>query len=42
MDKHREVRLLEQDMKVYQKTPEKRLQNIVKIDEKQFGFQEAR
>ena len=39
VDKHRGVRLLEQDMKVYEKTLEKRLRDIVKIDEKQFGFQ---
>ena len=38
VDKHRGVRLLEQDMKVYEKTLEKRLRDIVKIDEKQFGF----
>ena len=42
VDKHREVRLLEQDMKVYQKTLEKRLKDIVKIDEKQFGFQSGK
>ena len=39
VDKHRGVRLLEQDMKVYGKTLEKRFSDIVKIDEKQFGFQ---
>ena len=39
VDKHRGVRLLEQDMKVYEKTLEKRLRDIVKIDEKQLGFQ---
>ena len=40
VDKHRGVRLLEQDMKVYEKTLEKRHRDkiIVKIDEKQFGF----
>ena len=35
VDKHRGVRLLEQDMKVYEKTLEKKLRDI---DEKQFGF----
>ena len=41
MDKPREARHLEQDMKVYGKTLEKRLRDIVivKIDKKQFGFQ---
>ena len=40
LDKHRGVRLLKQDMKVcHGKTLEKRLRDIVKIDEKQFGFQ---
>ena len=41
--KHRGVRLLEQAMKVYEKTLEKRLRDIiVKIDEKQFGFQKGK
>ena len=31
--------LLEQDRKFYEKTIENRLSNIVKIDDKQFGFQ---
>ena len=39
MDKHRGVIPLEQDMKVYEKTLEKRLRDILKIDEKQFSFQ---
>ena len=39
VDKHRGVILLEQDMKVYEKTLEKRLRDFVKIDEKLFGFQ---
>ena len=39
VDKHRGKRLLEQHIKVYEKTLEKRLRDIVKIDEKQFGFQ---
>ena len=39
VDKHRGGRLLEQDMKVYEKTLEKRLRDIVKINEKQLGFQ---
>ena len=34
MDKHRGVRLPEQDMKAYVKTLEKRLRDVVKIDEK--------
>ena len=38
VDRRRGVRLLEQDMKVYEKTLEKRLRDIVKVDEKQFGF----
>ena len=42
VDKHRGVRLLEQDMKVYEKTLEKRLRDIVKIDEKLFGFQSGK
>ena len=33
VDKNRGVKLLEQDMKVYEKTLEKRLRDIVKIDE---------
>ena len=33
VDKDREVRLLEKDMKVYEKTIEKRLRDIAKIDE---------
>ena len=39
VDKHREVRPLEQDLEVYEKTLKKRLKDIVKIDEKQFQFQ---
>ena len=42
VSKHSGVRLLEQDVKVNEKTLEKRLRDkfiIVKIDEKQFGFQ---
>ena len=39
VDKHKGMRLLEQDMKVHKKTLEKRLRDIVKVDEKQFGFQ---
>ena len=42
VDKHRGVRLIEQNMKVYEKTLEKRLRDIVKIDEKQFGFQSGK
>ena len=42
VDKHRGVRLLEQDMKVYEKILKKRLKNIVKIDKKQFGFQSGK
>ena len=42
VDKHRRVRLLEQDMKVYEKTLEKRFIDVVKIDEKQFGFQSGK
>ena len=38
LDKHRGVRLLQQDMKVYERTLETRLRDIVKIDEKQSGF----
>ena len=34
VDKQIGVKLLEQDMKVYEKTLEKRLRDIVKIDEK--------
>ena len=34
VDIHRGVRLLEQDMKVYEKILEKRLRDIVKFDEK--------
>ena len=34
VDKHRGVRLLEQDMKVYERTLEKRQRDIVKIDQK--------
>ena len=40
--KHRGVRLLVQDMKVYQRTLEKKLRDIVKINEKQFGFQSGK
>ena len=39
VDKHRGEKLLEQDMKVFEKTQEKKLRDSVKIDEKQFGFQ---
>ena len=39
VDKHRGVRLLEQHMKVYEKILEKRIRDIKKIDEKQFGLQ---
>ena len=40
VDKHRGVKLLKQDMKVYEKSLlQKRLRDIVKIDEKQFGLQ---
>ena len=42
VDKHRGVRLLEQDMKVYKKTLEKWFRDIVKVDEKQFGFQSGK
>ena len=42
VDKHRRVRLREKDMKGYKKTLEKRLRDIVKIDEKQFGIQPGR
>mgnify|MGYP001792561695 CR=1 FL=1 len=42
VDKQRRVRLLEQDMKRYEKTLKKRLRDIVKIDEKHFGFQSVR
>ena len=42
VDKHRGVRLLEQDMEVYEKTLEKRLRIVVKIDEKQFEFQSGK
>ena len=38
VDKDRGVRLMEQDIKVYEKTLEKRRTDIVRIDEKQFGF----
>ena len=39
VDKHRGVRLLEQHtMTVYLKTLEKKLRDIVKTDENQFGF----
>ena len=34
VNKHRGVRLLEQDMKVNEKTLEKRFRDIVKTDEK--------
>ena len=37
MEKHRGL-----NMKVYEKTLEKRLRDIVKIDEKQFGFQSGK
>ena len=36
------MRFQEQDMKVYEKPLEKRLRDIVKIDEKQFGFQSGK
>ena len=39
MDKHIGVRLLEQDVRVYEKTPERL---SVKIDEKQFVFPSGR
>ena len=39
VDKHRGVRLLKQDVKVYGKTLEKRLRDMLKTDKKQFGFQ---
>ena len=39
VDKHRGVKRMEQDVKVYEKTIEKRLSDIVKTDEKQLGFQ---
>mgnify|MGYP001798778534 CR=1 FL=1 len=42
VDKHRGVRLLEQDMKAYEKIQEKKLRDIVKIKEKRFGFQPGR
>ena len=42
VDKHRGARLLEQDMKVYEKTLEKRFRDIVKMDEKRFGFQSGK
>ena len=42
IDKHRGVRLLEHDMKVYEKTLEWRLQEIVNMNEKQFGFQQGK
>ena len=42
VDKHRGVRLLEHDMKVYEKTLEWRLREIVRIDENQFGFQQGK
>ena len=40
--KYRGVRLLEHGMKLWEKVLEKRLRNIVNIDEKQFGFQPGR
>ena len=42
VDKHRGVRLLEHDMKVYEKTLEWRLREIVNINENQFGFQQGK
>ena len=33
---------MEQDIKVYEKTLEKRRTDIVRIDEKQFGFQSGK
>ena len=42
VDKHRGVRLLEHDMKVYEKTLEWRLREIVDINENQFGFQQGK
>ena len=36
VDKHRGVRLLRHDREVYEKTLERRLREIVKIDENQF------
>ena len=33
---------MEQDVKIYEKPLEKRLRDIVKIDEKQFGFQSGK
>ena len=42
VNKHRGVSLLEQDMKVYEETLQKRLRAIVKIDDKQFGFQSGK
>ena len=41
-DNYRGVRLLEQGMKLWEKILEKRLRNIVKLDEKQFGFQSGK
>ena len=37
--KHMRIKLLEQDLKVYEKTLQKRRRDIVKIDKKPFGFQ---
>ena len=42
VDKHRGVRLLEQDMKVYEKSLEKKLKDIVTIDDKQFALQSCK
>ena len=42
VDKHRSVRLLEQDVNVYEKTLDKSLRDFVKIYEKQFGFQQGK
>ena len=42
VDKYSSVRLLEQDMMVYKKTLEKRLRDVVKIGEKQFGLQSGK
>ena len=39
VEKHRGVSLLKQDIKVYENTVKRRLRDIMKIDEKQFGFQ---
>ena len=39
VDKHRRVRFLKQDTKVHEKILEKRLSDIVKTDDKQYGFQ---